>query len=68
MGGPHHPAQMVPRHMGVNLGGDIGMTQQGLDTAQIRPAFHQMGGKGVAQHMREALAGSMPLLPAPFKR
>src|SRR4051812_7228878 len=53
MGGAHHPAQMIPCHMGVDLGGsDVGMAQQRLHAAQIRPPFHQVGGKGMAQYMR----------------
>src|SRR5689334_23284242 len=49
---PNHLSQMVPRDMGVDLGGgDIGMPQKRLDAAQIRAAFHQMGGEGMAQDM-----------------
>ena len=58
MGLAHHPAQVVPGHMGVDLGGgDIGMAQKRLHAAQIRAAFHQMGGEGMAQHMRRNFGG-----------
>ena len=46
----HQFGQPFIQHMGVNLGGgNIGVTQQGLDHPQIGPARQQMGGKGVAQ-------------------
>ena len=40
----------LPRHVGVDGGGrNIGMPQQQLHHAQIRPVVEQVGGKGVAQ-------------------
>src|SRR5439155_3198999 len=40
-------------HVGVELGGgDAGVAQHLLDGAQIGPAAQQVGGKGVAQHVR----------------
>lgn len=40
-------------HMGVYLGGgDIGMAEQRLKHPQVRPAFEQMRGEGMAQDMR----------------
>jgi len=40
-------------HMGVNLGGgDVGMTEQQLQHAQIGTVVEHMGGKGVAQAVR----------------
>ncbi len=62
-------AQVILGDMGVDLGGgDIGMTQQGLDAAQVRAALHQMGGEGMAQHMRTELGGvdTGASAPAPF--
>ena len=54
---------MILGDMGVDFGGgDIGMAQQGLHGAQIRAAFHQMGGEGMAQHMRRDLGGIEPRL------
>ena len=32
--------------------GDVGVTEQGLHTAQIRAAFHQMRRESMAQNMR----------------
>ena len=58
MGFVHHPLEMVAGDMGVDFrGGDIGMAQKGLDTAKVRAPFHQMGSKGVTQHMRRNLGG-----------
>ena len=34
--------------------------KKGLHTAQIRAAFHQMGGEGMAQHMRRDLGRIEP--------
>ena len=47
--------QIVPIHMGIDLGGrDISMAQELLDRSQIGPAFKKMGGeamaKGVGRH------------------
>ena len=45
--------QRLRRNMRIDLcRRDIGVAEQGLHGAQIRAAFQQMGGKGVAQHMR----------------
>ena len=39
--------------MGIDLGrGNIGMTQQFLDASQIGTVIQEVGGEGVAQHMR----------------
>src|SRR5271169_4444283 len=52
MGLPHHLAQMFSRDMGIDLGcGNIGMAKEGLHATQIRPSFHQMRGKGMAQNV-----------------
>src|SRR5580692_8119798 len=52
MGLMHDPFQMVAGDMGIDFGGgDVGMAQERLDAAQVRAAFHQMGGEGMAQHM-----------------
>ena len=49
----NHLGQAVLGDVGVDLGGgDVGVAEQGLDHAQIGPAFQQMGGEGMAQHMR----------------
>ena len=49
----HQRLEPFFQHMGINLcRADIGMAQQRLDGAQIGAAFQQVGGKGVAQHMR----------------
>ena len=43
---------MVLGDMGVNLGrGNIHMAQHDLDGSQIRSAFKQVAGKGMAQRM-----------------
>ena len=34
-----------------------GMAEQGLHAAQVRAALHQMGGEGMAQHMRRHFIG-----------
>ena len=61
MGFLDHALEPVFCDMGVDFrGGDIGMAQQSLHAAQIRPAFHQMGGEGMAQHMRRNLGGIQP--------
>ena len=46
----HHLGQTVGGDVGVDLGrGDVGVAQQGLDHAQVGPAFQQVGGAlGVA--------------------
>ena len=45
--------EMLGRHPGVNLGGaDPSVAEHLLDSAQIGPAFHHVGGGAVAQHMR----------------
>ena len=49
----HQFAQPRVRNMRIDFSGrDIGVTEQGLQTAQIRPASQQMGREGVPQHMR----------------
>lgn len=38
--------------VGIDLGGgDVGVTEQGLDGAEIRAAFEQVSGEGVAEHV-----------------
>ena len=50
---PVHLLQSRAVHMGVDLRGrDIGMAQHRLHRAQIRSAFEQMGGEGMAQSVR----------------
>ncbi len=44
--------------MGVNLrGADVGVAQQQLHHAQIRPMIQQMGGEGMAQDVGRQLLG-----------
>ena len=44
--------------VGVNLrGNDIGVAEQSLQYAKVRPAFQQMRSKGMAQDMRAELGG-----------
>ena len=50
--------------MGINFGcGDIGMAQQHLQGAQIRPPFQKMRCKGMTQDMRADPVGGNPGLP-----
>ena len=45
--------QALAVDMGIDFGRrDVGMAEHQLQRAQVRTAFEQMGGKGVAQHMR----------------
>ncbi len=45
-----HLGQAVGGDVGVDLGGrDVSVAQQGLNHAQVGPAFQQVGGEGVAQ-------------------
>jgi hypothetical protein len=54
----HHLPEMILGDMGVDFrGGDIGMAQQGLHRTQVRTAFHQMRGEGMAQDMRRNFGG-----------
>jgi hypothetical protein len=54
--GLHHLHQVIPRHVGVDLGGaDVGVAQQGLDHPQVGAAFQQVGGEGMAQDVRTDL-------------
>src|SRR5690606_15007593 len=47
------PAQVLPGHVGVDLGGgDAGVTQEFLDGAQVGAALEHVGGEGVPQGMR----------------
>jgi len=47
-----HPMAAAIQHMGINHGGgDIGVTQELLDGADVVAAFQQMGGKAVTQGM-----------------
>ena len=51
-------AHPLVEDMGVDFrGAEVGVAQQGLDRAQVRAAFQQMRGEGVAQHMGRDLAG-----------
>jgi len=52
----HHTLQPLARDMGVDFRRrDVGMSQHLLDGAQIRAVVEQMGGEGVAQHVRADL-------------
>ena len=42
---------------------DIGMTQHGLDTAQVRSTFEKMGGEAVADHVRSQVMKNSSLFP-----
>ena len=45
--------QALARHVRVDLrGGDVGVAQQHLHHAQVGAVVEQMGGEGVAQHVR----------------
>ena len=58
MRGGHRGRQAVFGDMRVDLRcGDVRMAEHGLHAAQIRAAFHQMRGKGMAQDMRRQLVG-----------
>ena len=48
---------MLHRDVGVDLrGGDVGVAEQALDTAQVGAVLHHVGGATVAQHVRAGLA------------
>ncbi len=45
--------QLACFDMRINLGGgDVGMTKQGLHSAQVRPALQQVRSKGMAKNVR----------------
>ncbi len=49
----HQLRQLLLLHMGVDLRRrDVGMPQQFLDDAQVGPAFEQVAGEGMPQHVR----------------
>ena len=53
--------------MGIDLGrGNIGMTQQFLDASQIGTVIQEVGGEGVAQHMRRHPPRRQPRLRRQF--
>ena len=53
MGGVVHPGQVLEIHMGVNLrGADVGMSEQFLHAPQVAARLEQVGGKGMAEHVR----------------
>jgi hypothetical protein len=43
-------------------GGNVGVPEQLLNHAQIRPAFQQVAGKGMAQRVRRNRLGIQPCL------
>ena len=46
-------SQALVIHMSVNLGGcDVGMTEEFLDDAEIRPVLEEVRGEGVAKEVR----------------
>ena len=46
-------AKALVEHMGIDLGGgDVGVAQHLLHGAQVGAMVQQMGGEGVAQHVR----------------
>ena len=54
----HRALQTILRDMGVNLRSrNVGMTQHGLDAAQIRAAFDKMGRECMPQDMRRETFG-----------
>lgn len=59
--------EAVTVNMGVNLsGGDIGVAEHHLDGAQVRTTRQQVGGEGMAQHVRadfSADPGALGCLP-----
>src|ERR1700761_122611 len=53
--------QALFEHMGIDLGGrDVGVTEQGLDDAQIGAVVEEMAGEGMPQDMRAHLLGPEP--------
>ena len=57
------PTWAARRYVGVDHGrGDITVAEQGLDHAQILPAFEQVRGEGMAQGMRGGLFEDAGLL------
>lgn len=53
VGGVVDAGEMLKVEVGVDLGGaNIGVPEQFLHRAQIRAGFEQVGGEGVAQHVR----------------
>jgi hypothetical protein len=57
-------AQPRPHDVRINLRRrDIGMTQHGLDTAQVRPTFEKMGGEAVADHVWSQIMKDSSLFP-----
>ena len=59
----HDLAQPAPCHVRVDLrGGNVGVTQHNLNTAQIRAALHQMRGETVPHYMRRQIAKNSRLL------
>ena len=59
--------EAFPVDMGVDLGGgDVGVSQEFLDDAEIGPAFKEVGGKGVAEGMRGDFSGVQSALKGVF--
>jgi hypothetical protein len=60
----HGAAQPGPHDMGINLRcGNIGMAQHALHAPEVRAAFQQVRGEGVAQDMRCQIAKNTRSLP-----
>ena len=59
-----HLAQPLARDVGVDLGGrDVGVAQHGLQRPQVRAPLEQMGGEGVAEHVRRQRRAARPPSP-----
>ena len=51
-----HCFETAQREMRVDLrGGDVGVTQQSLHTAQVGAMFHHVRGAAMAQHVRAGM-------------
>src|SRR6185503_9565123 len=55
-----HAFQPIESDMGINLGGgDVGVSQQGLDSAQIGAIFHHVSSAAVAKHVWAGVASNL---------
>jgi len=60
----HGLPQTAPRDVRIDLrGGNVGVPQHDLDTAQIRAAFHQMSGETVPHDVRRQAAKNSRRFP-----
>src|SRR5450432_2879096 len=61
--------QPAPRYVRIHLsGGDVGMTQHDLHTAQVRSSFHQVGGETMPDHMRRQTSKNARLTAITFEQ